>query len=215
MRSIEALKLLNEGRIEVLKQKLQDEIYEDAIKSKPGAKKRYAAMKKYCGYISTARTILQKPCIIDYEGTKYASFCNSYSLALTTESTGEIALCDEPDRYPDVTQLVRCDGPPRQVDLNKVIAEAKSKGYKLTKAEAMGTPSKFFMHYDGSYFRLGLLDLTYSIIDNGEPVTIYHKEGNRTTQILIENELGKALVLPMRTDEEFIEQNGITVIEAE
>lgn len=214
MRSIEALNLLNEGRIDDLKRKLQDEIYEDAIKSKPGAKKRYAAMKKYCSYTSSAREILQKPCIIDYEGTKYASFCNSYSLALTTESTGEIPLCEEPDRYPDVTRLVRCDGPPRQVNLSKVIADAKSKGYKLTKAEVMGTPSKFYMFYDGSYFRIGLLDLTYSIIDNGEPVTIYHKEGNRTTQVLIENELGKALVLPMRTEESFIEQNGITVIEA-
>ena len=215
MRSVEALNLLNEGRIEELKRKLQDEIYEDAIKSKPGAKKRYSAMKKYCGYISNAREILQKPCIIDYKGTQYASFCNSYSLALTTESTGEIALCDEPDRYPDVTRLIRCDGPPRKVDLNKVIAEAKSKGYKLTKAEAMGTPSKFFMYYDGSYFRLGLLDLTYSIIDNGEPVTIYHKEGNNAIQILIENELGKALVVPMRCDKEFIDENGITIIEAE
>lgn len=214
MRSIKALELLNEGRIEDLKRLLEDELYEEAIKSKPGAKKRYSAMKKYCRYINSAREILQKPCPVEFEGTQYISYCNSYSLALTTESSGELALCEEPDRYPDVTRLIRADGPPWKVDLNKVIAEAKSKGYKLTKTEVNGAPCKFMMHYDGAYFRLGLLDATYSIIDNGEPVTVYHKKGN-VSPILIENELGKCLILPMKCDEEFINSNFVTIIEAE
>lgn len=46
MRNEKVLEMLNEGKIEDLKSALQDEIYEEALKSKPGAKKRYAAMKK-------------------------------------------------------------------------------------------------------------------------------------------------------------------------
>lgn len=46
MRSIKALEMLKKGQLEELKSALQDDIYQDSLKKKPNAKKRYAAMKK-------------------------------------------------------------------------------------------------------------------------------------------------------------------------
>lgn len=170
-------------------------------------------MKKYFTYARTVREVCQKPAIIDFEGKPHTSFCNSHSLALTTEPCGAIELYTD-SNYPDVGRLVKRDSIPKKIDFSKVFAEAKSKGYKVTKAEVNGTPNKFLMHYDGAYFRLGLFDITYRIIDNGEPVTVYHKEGSNVAPITVENELGVAMVLPVRCTDEFVEENGFIVIEA-
>ena len=62
-------------------------------------------------------------------------FCNGYSLALTSESCGEITMSDEPDRYPDVTKLINYKGKASRIDLSRVLAEAKSKGYQFKKSE--------------------------------------------------------------------------------
>ena len=61
MRSVKVLEMLNEGKIDELKNKLQDEIYTDSLKGKPTAKKRYTAMKKYFSYTNNARKCCQKP----------------------------------------------------------------------------------------------------------------------------------------------------------
>lgn len=101
MRSIKALELLNEGRIEELKAILKDEIYQESLKNKPNGKRRYSAMKKYFSYTDSVREILQRPCPIEFEGTSYTCFTNSYTLALTTEPTGDIELFDQTaGRYP-------------------------------------------------------------------------------------------------------------------
>lgn len=46
MKSSKVLEMLEQNRIEELKAELQDEIFTESLKSKPDAKKRYAAMKK-------------------------------------------------------------------------------------------------------------------------------------------------------------------------
>lgn len=214
MKNTKVLEMINGGRIEELKELLRDEIYADALKNKPGAKQRYAAMKKYFGYVRTAREVCQKPCMIEFEGETRTAFCNSYSLALTTEPCGGIELYTDVDRYPNVGRLVCRDGLPQKLNLGKVIAEAKSKGYKLTKPEVNGSPTKFMMHYRGGYFRIGLLDATYSIIDNGGEVTAYRKEDN-VSPLTFENEIGTCLILPVKCTAEFLAENEITVIEAE
>ena len=215
MRSVEVLEMINKGQIEELKGKLQDEIYTESLKNKPGVKARYSAMKKYFTYRNTRREILQKPCAVNFEGLDYISFCNSYSLALTTESVGEIEMYDESHgAYPNVGSLIRRDGLPKTVDLNKVIAEAKSKGYKLKKSEVNGTPTKYLMYYGGAYFRLGLVDATYEIINDGKPATVYQGETKRAS-IVIENELGVCLVLPINITDEAVEEDGYVVIEVE
>ena len=207
MRSSLVLEMLYKNRIDELKAALQDEIFTESLKSKPNAKKRYAAMKKYLTYVSSAREILQKPCEVEIEGNKYISFCNSYSLALTRETCGEIPLCEEPDRYPPVSRLLSYDGTEGKIDIGKVIAEAKSKGYKLTKNAMHG--NDYLMHYDGAHFRIALLDITYGIINDGKEAIVYHVNSARRA-LTITTDIGVAVVMPVFIDGE---PDGI-VIEA-
>lgn len=211
MRNDKMLEMLNKGQIEELKVLLQDEIYTESLKKKPDAKKRYSAMKKYFSYRTTSMEALQKPCVVEFEGRKYISFTNSYSLALTTEDCGEIKLFEYPERYPNVTRLIKLEGIPKKLDFGKVIAEAKSKGYKLKKAE-VDYGYKYLMHYDGAYFKIGLLDATFGIIDDGKEATVYHEE-NSNSPLYIENTIGAALVLPVRLKDDEVPY-GVTVVDA-
>lgn len=79
--------------------------------------------------------------------------------------------------------------------MNKVIAEAKSLGYKLKVAEVNGS-FKYLMYYDGAYFKVGLLEASYGIINDGEEAIVYHDPGSRTP-ITIKTSLGYCVVMPM------------------
>lgn len=196
MRSIKALELIRNGKVEELKSLLEDEVYQDTLKTKPDAKKRYMAMKKYFNYTSSARECLCKPCVIEFEDKKYTSFTNSWSLVLTTEPTGEIELFNEEHgKYPDVTRLLRFDGLKKKFDFHAVIAEAKSKGYKCTKTE-VGPGFKFLMLYDGTYYKIGLIDISYSIIDDGEMCMTYHPDGEKMP-LTIQTKYGYCMVMPV------------------
>lgn len=195
MNSSKALEMINNGRIEDLKKALQDEIYNESLKGKPNAKKRYAAMKKYFTLVDNPREICKKPCEILYDGKIHNSFTNSYSLALTTESCGEIEMFDtENGTYPDISRLIDLTGHEDKIDISKVIAEAKSKGYKLKKSELFN--NKYLMHYNNAYFRIALLDSTFGIIDDGELANVYHG-GNRRDKLTIKNGIGIAVVMPL------------------
>lgn len=211
MQSIKVLEMINQGRIDELKDLLRDEIYQDALKrGTPGAKQRYVAMKKYFGYVQTTREVCQKPCLIEFEGETRTSFCNSYSLALTKEPCGAIELFTDIDRYPNVGRLVKREGDPEKIDFSKVMAEAKSLGYKLTKKEV--NSNSFMIRYKDAYFRLGLFDATYSIIDNGGETTVYQK-GDRVSPMVIENGIGVCLILPVKWNDEFLNDGSITVLD--
>ena len=211
MRNVKVLEMLNNGKVEELKSMLQEEIYEESLKAKPNATKRYKAMKKYFTYCDSSREALQKPCEVEYEGEKYTSFCNSYSLVLTRESVGEIELFDtKKGNYPDVIKLIRYDGKEGKIDISKAIAEAKSKGYKLKKSE-LGCCYRYAMKYDDSYFKIGLIDSTYSIIDNGEEATVYHVEGENNPLTITTN-IGVAFIMPIRCDGD-LEDEGKNVVE--
>lgn len=196
MRNVKVLEMLNNGKIEELKSMLQDEIYAETLKSKPDAKKRYTAMKKYFTYHNTGRESLQEPCEVEIDGNKYISFCNAYSIALTRESCGEMELFDNSKgNYPDVTRLITYNGKEDKIDIHKVLAEAKSKGYKLKKSE-VGFDFKYVMHYGGAYFKIGLLDATYGIIDDGKEAVVYHVEGPRKP-LTITTDIGVCVVMPV------------------
>ena len=197
MRSIEALNLLNDGKIEELRDILEDEVYQESLKSNPSAKKRYTAMKKYFGYVNQIREVLQKPCDIEFEGKTYICFTNSWSLALTTEDTGEIELFNrEKGNYPDITRLIRFDGLKKKIDFNKVIAEAKSKGYRLNKGE-VNHNFKYLMLYDGTYYKISLIDITYGIINDGEVAMTYHPDGVKMP-LTIKNDIGLCIIMPVK-----------------
>lgn len=210
MRSTKVLEMLNSGRIEDLKKELEDEIYQEALKSKPGAKKRYAAMKRYFKYNKSSRQALQRPCDVEYQGKRYTSFTNGYTLALTTEDTGEIRLFNkDAGNYPDVAGLIKFSGDTHTIDISKVLAEAKSKGYKLTTKEA-NHGYKYLMLFDGSYYKIGLLDITYGIIDDGKPVTVYKVSGHNKP-LTLENDIGYGLLMPIRYDGN-PDEDGVTII---
>lgn len=209
MRNEKILEMLISNRIDELKQMLRDEIYADILKSKPGARKRYTAMKKYFTYTNLSREFLQKPCIIEFQGDNFTSFCNSYSAALTKEPCGAIALYEDVDRYPDVGRLIRKEGDMSSIDFTKVIAEAKSLGYKLNKSEVNTNKFKYLLRYKNSYFKLGLVDATFSIIDDGELATVYIKDGDYSP-ITMETSIGVCTIMPMRLGE-----GDYIVIEAE
>ena len=196
MRSIKALELINKGKIEELKSILEDEVYQESLKKNSNAKKRYNYMKKYFSYTDSARECLQKPCVIEFEGKFYASFTNSWSLVLTKEPTGEIELFDKENlKYPDVARLLRFDGIKKKIDFNDVIAQAKSKGYRLNKTE-VGPGFKYLMLYDGTYYKIGLIDISYGIINDGKIALTYHPDGEKMP-LTIQTELGLCMIMPV------------------
>jgi hypothetical protein len=210
MQSAKALEMLNKGQVEQLMAELRDEIYQESLKAKPNAKKRYVAMKKYFTYVDSVREACKKPAIIDFDGSQYTSFCNSYSLVLTTENCGEMVLFDTAaGNYPDVTRLIHFDGTEEKIDISKVIAKAKSQGYKLKKSAVHD--NGYLMFYEGNYYRIGLIDATYGIINDGEDVTVYHVP-NSMKPLVLKNDLGVAVIMPMRYESE--PDDGVIVIEA-
>lgn len=211
MKNTKVLEMIEQGRIDDLKNLLSDEIYQEALKKKPVAKQRYTAMKKYFGYINDARDICKYPCMVEFEGKTVASFCNSHSLALTTESIGSMELYPGENNYPDVTRLIRRQGSPITINFSKVFADAKAKGYSLKKSE-VNSIGKFIFKINSVHFKLGLLDATYSIIDDGGEATVFVKENNLSPMV-IENDIGTCVVMPMRCEDNFIEENDIIVIE--
>lgn len=199
MKNSKMLEMLEQNRIEELKAALRDEIFTESLKSNPTAKKRYTAMKRYLNNVESVREILKKPCEVEIDGSIYTAFCNGYSLALTREKSGEIQLCDDPDRYPPVDNLLKYDGTEAKVNFTRVLAEAKSKGYKFKKTELHC--NNFLMYYDGAYFRMALIDMTYGIIDDGKEAIVYHVEGTRKP-LTITTDIGVGVVMPVYIDGE-------------
>lgn len=196
MQARKVIEMLDSNRIAELRQMAQDEIYQEALKTKPGSKKRYTAMKKYFTYHKNVRECLLKPCRIKFEGKDYISFTNSWSLALTTEDCGEMEMFDtETGKYPDVARLLRFDGIKKKIDFGEVIAEAKSKGYRLNKNE-VDHRFKYLMLYDGTYYKIGLIDATFGIIDNGEPAVTHHPDGEKMP-LTITNDIGICMIMPV------------------
>ena len=211
MQASRVLEFIYANRIEELIAKLKDEIYTNSLRRKPNAKKRYSAMKKYFSYADSPREICQKPCRIEFEGKEYTSFTNSYSLALTTEDTGEIELFDtENGTYPDISRLVNVSGEEGTINFAKVIAEAKVQGYKLRKPQFFS--NLYLMHYKGDYYRIPLVETTYNIIADDDEATVYYNGKHRP--LVIKNDIGIAVVLPVRYDGTDPTENGNTVIEA-
>lgn len=158
-------------------------------------KKRQTAMKKYFTASNITLDILRKPCPVEIDGVKYISFCNTASAALTTEVNNDLVMCEEPERYPNVARFVKYEGEPRKLDLNKAIAEAKEKGYKLTKSAMLR--NDYLMYYDGLYFRIPLVEATYNIINDGAEVISYRGETN-LCPLVIKNDIGIGVIMPLR-----------------
>ena len=213
MENTKILEMLENGEIENLKKLLRDEIFVHSISKKSGTKERYVAMKKYFSYIKSVNECYQKPCIVNINGEKYTSFTNGYSITLTKEDTGQIMLFENPERYLKVASFIKYDGIGIEIDLNTILAKAKSRGYKLKKSEVK-EKFKYLLHYDGAYYKVGLLDINYSIINDNNKAIIYHKKSDKLAPIIIKNDIGICVVSPIKCNEND-KQNNKIVIEVE
>ena len=121
-------------------------------------------------------------------------------------------LFDDPKKYPNMKKLIECSGKEKEIDLNEIIAEAKSKGYKLKKSEVdQNGDFKFVFHYDNAYFKVGLLDSTYSIINDGEKAIVWHPGDNKkVSPIVIKNSLGFCVICPFKYDQK---KDNVIIIE--
>lgn len=232
MKSERILEMINNNEIKELKKILQDEIYLNSLKGNPGKKKRYAAMKKFFNYVTQNNNpALLSPCK-DVEvdtwmlSGKYNCFCDSYSIVLTTEDIGEITPYDiKIGKYFDIEKLL-CDNVndlhTSRIDFNSILAKAKSLGYKLKKSEVdtYGNYKELKVEYllkykpfkdkDSTYFKMGLFDKAFSIIDDGNPCEVYYM--NRKAPLFIKSSIGLCIVSPIIVSEDIKEQK--TIIEA-
>ena len=92
--------------------------------------------------------------------------------------------------------MIRFDGLKKKIDFNKVIAEAKSKGYRLNKGE-VNNNFRYLMFYDGTYYKISLIDITYGIINNGEAAMTYHPDGVKMP-LTIKNDIGLCIIMPVK-----------------
>ena len=198
MRNTFVLEMINEGKIEELKRLLQDEIYEDSLKKSGNASKRYAAMKRYIKYCGNLNESMKFPCKdVSAFGNTYNSFIDGYSCVLTTESIGELESFDKSKgKYFDVASLMNYSKASYKdvINFSEILAKAKMEGYKFS-AKEYSHDFKYLLHYKDAYYKIGLLDKAYSIIDNGESSDAYYT--SRKSPLYIKNEIGFVCILPI------------------
>lgn len=218
MKAEKILKMINNNEIKELKKILQDEIYISNINGSHGRKKRYAAMKRYFNFCDNNNY----GCTCPYKelelhntflSGKYNSFINGCSIVLIIESIGGIIPFNtEKAKYFDVEKMIdisTCNYISRRIDFNDVLARAKSKGYKYKKSEVVisyaGT-FEYIMKYkpsekaEAAYFKIGILDQAFSIINDGNPCDVYYI--NRKSPLFIKSSIGLCMILPLNADED-------------
>lgn len=195
------LEMLNGGKIEELKALLSDEIYKSEIQDKDG-KSRYSAMQRFFRFSKNEiRECAKKPCKdIEYNGKLYNSFVDGMCFALTTESIGTMESYDNSKNdYFNVKYFIDFSGSMEELDLNSVLAQAKSKGYKFKKSE-LYEDTLYFLHYKNNYYKIALLDKAYSIINNNEKAEIYHS-GQKYSTLFIKNNIGITGICPYKLED--------------
>ena len=91
--------------------------------------------------------------------------------------------------------MLRFDGIKKKIDFNDVIAQAKRRGCKLNKKE-VGAGFKYLMYYDGTYYKIGLIDISYGILNDGKPAMTYHPDGEKMP-LTIQNDIGMSIIIPV------------------
>lgn len=206
------LKMLNLGETDELKKLLQNEIYIKELNRKNGADKRYKAMINYFNLSVLNKPVCQFPYRKDIKGITYSCFMDGYSAVLSKEDLGNMELYDEKKYNAPYADIEKIFEPNSEIifenfNMSKVFAAAKSLGYKLNKSSLSGNKALIF-ELEGIYFNIGLLDKAFRIIDNGEKVNIL-REKRTYSPIIVENDIGKCLVLPIRPDANSLKEHTI------
>ena len=203
MQNTKILEMINNGQTEELKKLIQDEIYKDSMRDNGNAKKRYAAMKRYFKYASVNNTAEKSmPCKdIALDDGIYNCFLDDYSFVLSTEDIGEIPAYDNSNNsYFDLKELINYPPDMEKIDINGILAKAKSKGYKYKKSE-IGEENSFqyLFYYKERFYKVGILDQAFSIINDGEESEVYC---SRETPILyMKTSIGMCAILPVNISE--------------
>lgn len=198
MRSEVILEKLKNNEIEELKRILEEEVYKNAMKNKDG-KYRYSAMKRFFRFANkNGREVLKKPCKdIEYNGKLYNCFIDGYCFAVTTESIGNMENYDNSNKdYFHIGRFISFNGDMEKLDLNKILAIAKSKGYKFKKSEIDENNALYYLKYKETYYKIGLLDKAFSIINDWKEAEVYYSGKN--TVLIIKNSIGIVGICPIR-----------------
>lgn len=171
------------------------------LKGNRDAKKRYSAMKRYFKYSDNTNKALNLPCKdIEVFGNTYNSFIDGYTLVLTTESIGEMESYDNTSgSYFKVASMLNLSDAKSvdTFDINTILAYAKSKGYKYKKSEiGNGLEFQYCFKYKEGYFKVGLLDKAFSIIDDGKESEVYYNGAKGL--LFIKTSIGIAGILPFK-----------------
>lgn len=199
MDATKALRMLDLGQVRELQKILTEEIFIGSLSKNTGAKERYTAMKRYIEYSKYYFNIEKaRPCEIEYMGEKFFSFLDGHTAVLTREDIGDGLTrydSDSNGKYFNVAPLFNQNrSDVFNMDLNEVIAEAKSKGYKFKKKE-VSKDCEYYLKLKDAYFKIGLIDKTFSVINDGNEAEISYF--NSKSPIQIKNDLGLAVVLPV------------------
>ena len=217
MQNAQILKMIENGEIEELKRILKDEIYQNSLSRNSDVKSRYSAMKRFFKYVNSTLPAFHFPCKnVVVQGKTYTSFLDGYCFALTTESIGEIEPFDAEkarSSYPDVSRYVGSDVlKSGKIDLSKAIATAKAKGYSYKRDEVADNWEYSFSLYDG-FFKVGLVDKVFSIIDDGEPAEFCY--AGPVSLLLIKTSIGIGGILPFKKMSDYNKEGKeITFVDA-
>lgn len=214
MRNTKILAMLECGQAEELKTLIRDEIFRDCLKNRPGALQRYSAMKKYFTYTKNVNPMMAMPCTVEFNGERYTSFTNGSSLVLTREECGAMELFNGRGDYLNVEKIMPPDWDRDgvSVNLNLPLASAKSNGYVLKRSEVEDDGDfKYVLHYDNAYFRMGVFDSAYAIINDGTTAHVC-RPGKRDSRspMVIANSIGICLILPFKYT---TEKSGVSIID--
>lgn len=205
MKNEKILEMLNNGEIEELKKVISEEIYNSSLDKNGNAKSRYKAMKDFYKFPSDKTdTRFLKPCKKSIRGQLYNCFLSSDVLVCTKESTGNIELYNEKEEareWFNVEKLINASDFEiiEDIDFNDILSEAKSKGFKPVKQEIQyGNCAKYYLRFRDAYYKIGLLNKGYSIIDGGKHQEVFYND--KVSPLYIYNSLGIVMLLRVRID---------------
>ena len=193
MTSEQILQYITNNEIELLKKLLTEEIYNKSLSA--DKRTRYKALQKYYKYKAKfKRPVCEAPSKIMFRGEEYLALTDGITAVLTTENYPEVELYD--GKFFDIELLFNGfdSGKKFTTDINDVISQAKSSGYKYNKAGL--EDGKFVCQFENAFINITYLEKAFSLINDGKPAEVtYCKE---FSPICIKTSIGYAVILPMR-----------------
>lgn len=167
--------------------------------NKVGRKMRSNAMKRFYRFVDD-KGYNRYP----YRGVKVFKdevmncLLNDYCMVLTKEEIAGMEDYKDIEPYKNFPNIngILSEMPKHgvKVDINKVIDVAKYAGYKYGKRE-IEKDFKYVWKYNDAYFKIGLIDKAFQVINDGQKANVYHRAYN--APLFIETSIGIAAVLPM------------------